>query len=352
MKRKIHIIGGGITGCTLAFFLKKDFSITLYEKSPHLGGLLYTHKNIENIPYQIGQQILHTDTSWVYNLINKYIPLSRVVYNVGINPLFDFRYYKYPFDLQSIANMPWHWKEAISSDLEKSNGDTAKNLKELIINFYGETIYNQFYESYIQKWFGIKAEKIDIVDWVRKIIRSASDISPYYSEPSYFPVNVGYNNVFSELTKDIEVHVNTRITYKDLPKNEIVIFTGDVDSLINSDTRLYVKGSFDIDSAIYKENSPDTMIYPNHTPFTSITQFGKFFPNYEKNIVLKEYHDDGDICLYPRPTEKNRKEYTRIVNEYNNIIFAGRFGSWKFLDIDDCMKQASQIAAQIKSRRE
>ena len=41
MKKKIAIIGGGISGCVIANYLaSKGNKVSLYEKSNHLGGIL------------------------------------------------------------------------------------------------------------------------------------------------------------------------------------------------------------------------------------------------------------------------------------------------------------------------
>ena len=43
MKKKIAIIGAGITGLTLAKYLsKKNYDISIYEKSSEIGGVMTT----------------------------------------------------------------------------------------------------------------------------------------------------------------------------------------------------------------------------------------------------------------------------------------------------------------------
>ena len=62
MKRKIHILGGGVTGSALAYFLvKKGANVNLYEKSNCLGGLSRSIK-IEkwNCWNDIGPHIFHS----------------------------------------------------------------------------------------------------------------------------------------------------------------------------------------------------------------------------------------------------------------------------------------------------
>jgi len=353
MKDKLYIIGGGIAGCAFAYFLKKDFDITLYEKSPELGGLIRTRYNLENIPWQQVPSILHTDQDWIVDLIQKFIPLKPVEYKVAMDPLFDFRYYLYPFNKSTIDTMPWHWKEAILLDLEHSNGENAETLEQVIVNFYGQTIYDIFYKNYLEKIF--HTDKINIVDWYKPWLRNVhEDFNYYINKYVMFPIDAGWNNLFSGLTDGINIKLGCKIT--ELPKDGIVIFTGDVGDFFNV-KKIYSYGSFDIDSTIYKENAPDTLIYPNYTPFTYMTQYGRFFihdkynEKFEKNIIVKTFIDDGDIPLFPIPNKANEHIYNKVVKDNPGVIFAGRSGSWSFMDIDTIFDQAQKISATIKHLR-
>lgn len=113
--KNIYIVGGGITGCFLSFFLKNDFNVSIYEKENTLGGLCKTYENIENLKYQHGTHVLHTNSLWIIDLIKQFIPLDEIDYRVGIHPLFDFRYYDLPFTTKNLQFIPWHWKESILS---------------------------------------------------------------------------------------------------------------------------------------------------------------------------------------------------------------------------------------------
>lgn len=348
-KETIHIIGGGITGCAFAYFLKKDFDVIIYEKSPDLGGLIRTRYNLENIPWQQVPGILHTDKDWIIDLFSKWVELSIVDYRVAMDPLFDFRYYDYPFNKSTIDTMPWHWKEAILADLEKSNGEHSEYLVDLIKNFYGENIYEIFYKNYIKKMFGTL--NITISDWYKPFMRDIhSNFSYYIDKNIMFPINQGWNPVFNGLTEGVKINYNSVKTRKDFQDQDIIVLTTDVSKFFEK-TNIYSHGSFDIDSTLYKDKSPDTLIYPNYTPFIYMTQYGKFFTKHEKNIIVKTSIDDGEDVLSPIPTKTNMHIYNNIVKDNPGVIFAGRAGSWSFMEIDGIMDQAQKISAQIKHSR-
>ncbi len=52
MKKKIAIIGSGISGMTAGFELSKKYEIHIYEKNSYLGGHTHTHEIIENTRFR------------------------------------------------------------------------------------------------------------------------------------------------------------------------------------------------------------------------------------------------------------------------------------------------------------
>jgi UDP-galactopyranose mutase len=347
--KKINIVGGGISGCSLAFFLKDEFDVHLFEKTESLGGLSKTFKSLDNLYYQKGVHIIHTNEKWIRDLISSFVDVAEIDYYVAMNPLIDFQYYKIPFDTNTINMMPWHWKESILQDLEKINGETASNLKELVINFYGETIYTIFYENYFKSLFRKDAAKLDNPYWFRKYLRDVNVEHNYHPEEYVFASSKGYNDLFTKLTTGVNVTFNSSMTYENFSKDETVLLTCRPDLFFDKKERLgYVKSSFDIDSSFYAENKPDVMLYPNFAPFIAIHQFGKIFKNKEnKNIIVKEY-SKGSEETYPTLTHRNIKMMQRYKDKYRNVYFAGRFGSFEMLDMADCIHQSSTIAAKIK----
>lgn len=340
--KTIHVVGGGITGCFLSYFLKDQFKVKLYESKSKLGGLCSTEYNMEGIPYQKGAHVLYTGDAWILDILNKAVAFQEVEYSVAINPLFDLRYYNFPFDKYSLDIMPWHWKEAIRLDLQKAHGSTANNLEDLVTNYYGRTIYEIFYKNYFQKMFNKDGSEIQDTGWFQKFLKPIEDKVSYHPEKTYFPVGEGYNKIFSYLTEGVEVYLNQKVSRLDLPENETIICTGRVDYFLRQVEELpYIKFSFDVDSAQYAPTKPDTVIFPNHTPFMSITQFGKFFPKHTKNIIVKDFTDGEDEVIPPLGLK---------INTDGNLYFAGRQGSCQMLDMSDCIKQASQLAGQIKHK--
>lgn len=355
-KPRVYIVGAGITGCSLAHFLKDEYEVILYEKSHEIGGLLKTRSNLEGLKYQTGSQILHTNEEWIFKLFQKHLSsMQEIDFKVGIDPLFDFRYYTFPLSTSSIEYLPWHWSEAIQLDLEAVRGHTAPNVAKLLQNFYGQTAYDIFYKELFRKFFQRDPYHIKDIRWVKKqFLRPINNKEKYFNEKFVaFPIGEGYNDLFSEFTESVNVEVNQKINYESIPKDGIIILTTRPDEFFGGNTELeYVKVEFDIDSAIYSDNKPDMMYYANYTPFVSINQFGKQFAGI-KNIVSKVYHSLSEgKSAYPVHTLKNIQTYKRLYEAFSkDVVFVGPKATYSFMDISDCVASAAQVVADIKHRR-
>jgi len=356
-KARVYIVGAGVTGCSLAHFLKDEYEVILYEKSHEIGGLLKTRSNLEGLKYQTGSQILHTNEEWIFKLFQKYLKSTQTIdFKVGIDPLFDFRYYTFPLTTSSLDYLPWHWSEAIQLDLESVRGHTAPNVAKLLQNFYGQTAYDIFYKELFRKFFQKDPYHIKDIKWVKKqFLRPIKDEENYFNDKFIaFPVNEGYNDLFSEFTEGVNVEVNENMTYENIPKDGIIILTTRPDEFFGGHTKLeYVHTEFDIDSAIHTPNKPDMMYYANYTPFVCINQFGKQFPS-NKNIVSKVYHSMSDgVPSYPVHTTQNIQTYKKLYEAFSrDIHFVGPKATYTFMDITDCVSASAQIAAEIKHRRD
>jgi len=347
--KKVHVIGGGISGCSLAYFLSDRFDVTVYEKSSHLGGLCRTHETIENIPYQNGLHTLKNPEQWILDLISTFTPLKEVSIKFGINPFVDFNTYDFPLKFENISSIAWHWIETIKMELIATREEyTEEILSEFLIRNYGKTIYSIFYEGYYNKLYGLDASEIYFQKEFKSDFRSLNDKT---NEKYFFPVDIGWNNLFLSFTRNCTVKLNQDIRLSDVSYDDIIINTVRPDLFIKNERFLnYRSAVFDIDSSIYKKDYYDVVLYPNYMPFISMSQFGNLFPKYEKNIIIKEYVSDSYEAeeAYIPLTRSNIFEYNVLIEKYQNIIFAGRFGSYKNLSMTDCIKQSASIAAKLK----
>ena len=71
MKKKIGIIGGGLTGCIASIYLKNlDYDVTIFERRPNLGGVISDITSKKNIFFN-GPQYFYPNNWWFKQLFSK-----------------------------------------------------------------------------------------------------------------------------------------------------------------------------------------------------------------------------------------------------------------------------------------
>ena len=88
MKKKAIIVGGGFTGCTMAYFLtKKGYNVTIYEGSDVLGGGCRTFF-YRGHPYTFGPRhlILKTGDDEALEFFQSFFKLRRIEHYVLTYP--------------------------------------------------------------------------------------------------------------------------------------------------------------------------------------------------------------------------------------------------------------------------
>ena len=158
--KKILVVGGGIVGITSAYFAKNNENkVILVESSDSLGGLLKSTCNEygcfdygTHIASKTGVDELDDFLFSDFNENNSY------KFNIGRSGNF------YKGKLSDISPFVNTNHLAVSvyqkgcSELESANNKVGENLKETLINRYGDTFYQSIFKGLVYKIFGCDAQ--------------------------------------------------------------------------------------------------------------------------------------------------------------------------------------------------
>jgi protoporphyrinogen oxidase len=167
IKMKIGIIGAGITGLSLAYFLKDDFEVTVFEKNKELGGMAssfqYEGKDITNCYHHI----LDGDSEMIALIkelgLEDKLKFKKVktgfLYNGKIWPFSTFiEILKFPLSLPD--------KIKLAKFVMKMPEDYSdKNAEEWLKEKVGETNYNVIFRHLIMNKFQQEPKEISAA-WV------------------------------------------------------------------------------------------------------------------------------------------------------------------------------------------
>ncbi len=365
MKKNYLIVGAGLFGSILARELTNTgYKCKVIDKRGHTGGNCYT-QNIGGINvHKYGPHIFHTSKKEVLNYLLKHTTLN----NFSCRPKLQFedKIYSFPINLMTINQLwgitiPYLAKQKINNEISKYKllYLNPQNAEELALCKVGKEIYDIFYKGYLIKQWNTDPKNIPIDIMKRQEIR-------FDYNDSYYPNNEvqgvpNYTKLFESLLEGIDIELNTnfldnKIYWESQYTN--IIYTGQIDAYFD-----YIYGPLEYRSLKFEEehlkNTEDyqgtfMVSYPESKyRFTRIIEHKHFdFIKSDFTIITKEYSQDWTVDkepFYPVNTPKNQQTYEKYLNLIldSNIIFGGRLGLYKYLNMDQTIEEALNTFKKI-----
>lgn len=362
------IVGSGLYGATFAYRAKKaGKSVLVIEKRPQLGGNVYC-ENIEGINvHKYGAHIFHTDNKAIWEFVNSIVEFNR--YTNSPIAIYNGEIYNLPFNMNTFNRM---WPEVHTPAQAKAKIDEQKaeavatlggrepqNLEEQALCLVGKDIFNKLIKEYTEKQWGRSCKELPSFIIKRLPVRMIFDNNYFNDRFQGIPIG-GYNKLIEGLLNGIESKTSIDFfnsKYKDWRKYAVnLVYTGPLDEYFN-----YKLGKLAWRTVSFKTRIEDTPNYQgnaviNYTshnvPYTRIIEhkhfemFGQDVYDCAKTVISEEYsieYKDGMEPYYPVNNEHNNKlaeEYRKLAQKEDGVIFGGRLGQYKYLDMAPVIEQA------------
>jgi UDP-galactopyranose mutase len=369
--KKALIIGGGFAGCAAAHqlkLLKNHWDVTLVESASHLGAGVKTQW-YGGHPYTFGPRHFLTRDESLFNFLNKYVPMRRLKHIFQSYIESDSAFYNFPLHMDDVKIMPDYQK--IQSELDNLDSKNIKvqNMEELWLASVGPTLYEKFAKHYNEKmWMVDSTSEIDMgfAEFASKgsILQNGPKeafhdvITAYPYSPS------GYDPYFNIATDGCNVLLNTKIEEYEIEKKrvkiagewqtyDIIVNTISLDQLFND---IYGKLKF-VGLDFYpivlpvKQLLPDDVFflyYSGREPHKRIVEYKKFTQHSSDHTLIGLEVPSMNGKHYPLPIKKLydvQEKYEKLLPD--NVFSIGRAGSYKYIDIDDCISQAMSMANSL-----
>ncbi len=365
------VVGSGIWGSVLAERIASQLHspVLVIEKRPHIGGNCYSsvekETGIECHAY--GTHVFHTKSKEVWNYITKYSHFTSYQHKVFTE--YRNRVYPMPISLATInsffeINLRPH---QVNKFLAKERGkyQHPANLEEKAISLIGERLYRAFIFGYTKKQWGTDPSRLPESIINRLPVRF--DYNTNYFDDIYqgLPVN-GYQRLFQNILKERRVTVLLNTDFfsiqKNIAKDATVFFSGPIDSFFG-----YKLGRLEWRSLKFKREIHHVEDYQGTAVMnfadekithTRIHEFRHLHPersyDLKKTVISKEFPENcygKNEPYYPIDTEKNHKlfeAYRRLGAKNSRIIFGGRLGSYRYLDMDKAIAAALEEFNRIR----
>lgn len=357
------IIGAGLFGSVMAEQLVRQGKRCLViDKRSHVGGNIYT-SNVNGITvHQYGAHIFHTNDKEVWEYINSFSDFNRYTNSPIAN--YKGKLYNLPFNMNTFYQIwgvttPQEAQCKIEQQRTQSDIEPV-NLEEQAISLVGRDIYEILIKGYTEKQWGQEATMLPA--FILKRLPLRFTFNNNYFEDFYQGIPIGgYNSLFVNAFRTCELMLDTDfIQNRDLSKlAETVIFTGMIDEYYDYCCGVLEYRSLCFETeTIYMEDFQSSVVV-NYTerevPYTRIIEHkhfeGKCTPN---TIITKEYPQEwhkGREPYYPVNTKRNEsiyKEYKMRSILDQNVFFAGRLGTYRYMNMDQIIKEALELFKQLK----
>ena len=357
MKYDLIVVGSGLYGAVIAYLANKTGKkVLVLEKRNHIAGNIYTEK-IDGINvHKYGAHIFHTSDKEVWDFINKFAAFNR--FTNSPKAYYHGKLFSLPFNMNTFYELwgekdPNKVKEILSKQIEKENIKEPKNLEEQALKLVGRDIYEILIKGYTEKQWGRSCKDLPSFIIKRLPLRFVFDNNYFNDLYQGIPLD-GYTSIIEKMLEGIEVRLNTNfLDNKEdyLKMADKVVYTGSIDGYYN-----YIFGQLEYRSLRFEEEKLNIENYQgnaviNYTekevPYTRIIEHKHFANDQSKiTIITKEYPVTWNNKLepyYPVNDKKNNDLYSKYLDyskKDNKVIFGGRLGLYKYMDMDKIIRKA------------
>ncbi len=354
------IVGSGLYGAIFAHEAKKrGKNCLVVEKRSHIGGNIYT-KEIEGIQvHWYGAHIFHTSNREVWEYIQQFAEFNRYTNSPVAN--YKGEIYNLPFNMNTFNKMwgvitPKEAKAKIEEQIAECGIENPTNLEEQGIRLIGKDVYEKLVKGYTEKQWGRRATELPPEIIKRLPVRYTYDNNYFNDIYQGIPIG-GYTTIIEKMLEGIEVRLNTDFLAE---KEELVklakkiVYTGPIDAYFDYQYGELEYRSVSFETEVLDEENYQGNAVVNYTeyevPYTRIIEHKHFeFGTQKKTVISREYPSTwkkGEEPYYPINDEKNGalyEKYRQLGEQEGNVIFGGRLGTYKYMDMHHVVAEALKM---------
>ena len=361
------IVGSGLFGSVFAHEATKHGKKCLViDKRSHLGGNIYC-EDIEGITvHKYGAHIFHTNDKRVWTYVNDLVEFNRYTNSPVANYYGEL--YNLPFNMNTFNKMwgvvtPAEAKAKIEEQKAAAGITDPQNLEEQAISLVGTDIYEKLIKGYTGKQWGRPCTELPAFIIKRLPVRLTFDNNYFNALYQGIPMG-GYTKMVANMLDGIEVRLEedyfeNKAEWDAMAKK--VVYTGAIDAYFEYSLGVLEYRSVRFDTEVLDipnfQGNAAVNYTDAETPWTRIIEhkwfeFGKDADGNDlpKTVISREYSSEwklGDEPYYPVNDPKNSElfdKYERRALEEKNVIFGGRLGMYRYMDMDQVIEEALSLA--------
>lgn len=360
-KAGVTVVGAGLSGAVIARDLAEaGYDVRVYEARSHVAGNCHTERDADTgiLVHHYGPHIFHTDDEDVWAYITRFGNFRPYAHRVwsGVGG----KVFPMPVTLATINQFfgtnlgPAAARAFVAARCEPI--DAPRNFEEQALAMIGRDLYEAFFEGYTRKQWGCSPRALPASILKRLPLRFSYEGS-YFAHRFQAMPEAGYTPVVQAMLDHprITLHLETPFEGGQSGGGH-VFWSGPLDAYFGYDLGRLGYRTLDFDHAIHEGDFQGcaVMNYAGEdVPYTRITEHKHFAPweAHDKTIISKETSracGPADVPYYPiRLTDEKSmlKHYIRAADGTEGVTFVGRLGTYRYLDMDVCVREARDVAA-------
>ncbi|WP_024876598.1 UDP-galactopyranose mutase [Saccharomonospora piscinae] len=355
------VVGSGFFGLTVAERAASQLGkrVLVLERREHIGGNAYSEAEPETgiEVHRYGAHLFHTSNKRVWDYVNQFTDFTGYQHRVFAK--YQGQVYTFPMNLHLInqffgkSHSPDEARELISEQSSEIDTKDAKNLEEKAVSLIGRPLYEAFVKGYTAKQWQTDPKELSPSIITRLPVRYTFNNRYFNDTYEGLPVD-GYTAWLERMADHPNIEVRLGVDYFDvrdaIPEGIPTVYTGPLDRYFD-----YAEGrlgwrTLDFEQEVVPTGDYQGTAVMNYNdgdvPYTRIHEFRHFHPEREypsdKTVIVREYSrfaEDSDEPYYPINTSADRekleryRERARKEAQERSILFGGRLGTYKYLDM-------------------
>ena len=374
------VVGSGFFGLTVARQAAEELgmNVTVIERRDHIGGNAWSSIDPETgvEVHRYGTHLFHTSNERVWEYVNRFTRFNDYQHRVYANHKGEV--YPLPINLGTInqffraAYSPDEARALVAEQAAELGGKEPANLEEKAISLIGRPLYEAFIKGYTAKQWQTDPKDLDPAIISRLPVRLTYDNHYFRDTHEGLPLD-GYGAWLERLADHPRIQVLTGTDFFDdsHPYSKArtvgsvgVVYTGAVDRYFDYEAGRLTWRTLDFETEVV--GTPDyqgcsVMNYSDESvPFTRIHEFAHLHPERDRTgatntVIMREFSrfaEIGDEPYYPVASPKDREvlaAYRELAAGEEKVLFGGRLGSYKYLDMHMAIASALTRVDEVVS---
>jgi UDP-galactopyranose mutase len=364
------IVGAGFFGSTFARRAHDaGMRVLIIDKRPHIAGAAHDLAQDDYYVSSYGAHIFHTHSEEVWNFASRFTKFLPFINRP--KAMSNGNMYSFPINLMTMHQI-WGVRTPDEAsrrlEMEKVKIENPSNFEEWALSTIGEDLYRRFIYGYTKKQYMREPRDLPMSIIQRLPIRLTYDENYFTTKYQGIPKN-GYTNMMREMLNGVDIElgvdfIKNREKLSSMAKH--IVYTGPIDEFFDYEhghleynTMRFERKEFIGDqqgNAVVNHVDQNTpclrsiehrhfYIHGESTKHYDISNNSfKSVITYDIPISFKDHPDP----LYPIRNKVNSDIYQKYsAIRPRNVLFGGRLGEYKYLDMDQSMASAIQKAKSL-----